>query len=263
MRTSLLALFLALASTAAFAAGPVTIHLAGDSTMAEKVPGKRPETGWGEFLAAQFAQGSVQVDNRAKNGRSTRTFIEEGRWRALIDATGAGDVVLIQFGHNDQSVEKPDRYTPPADYTRNLERFVADVRAKGATPVLLTPVVRRRFDDAGRLVPSHGDYPDLVRALAAREGVALVDMERRSAAVLQEAGVEGSKPLFLQIAPGTHPNYPAGVEDNTHFSPAGAERMAREFAFALRGSALPLARLLHDECRRQVAPSSPVAGSTP
>ncbi len=226
------------------ASGPVTIHLAGDSTMAEKLPEKRPETGWGEFLSAQFKTGTVLIDNRAKNGRSTRTFIEEGRWQELLDATRPGDVVLIQFGHNDQSVEKEDRYTPPADYSRNLSRFVADVRARQATPVLLTPVARRRFDEAGHVLDSHGEYPDLVRALAASEKVALIDMERRSAAVLQEAGVEPSKRLFLWVGAGESPNYPKGVEDNTHFSPAGAERMAEEFAFALRESGLGVAQLL-------------------
>ncbi len=228
----------------ATAAPPITIHLAGDSTMAEKLPEKRPETGWGEHLAAQFRAGTVVVDNRAKNGRSTRTFIEEGRWQALLDATKSGDIVLIQFGHNDQSVEKPDRYTPPADYVRNLERFVADVHARKATPVLLTPVARRRFDDGGRLVPSHGEYPDLVRALASRANVALIDMERRSSAVVQEAGVEGSKALFLWLPAGANSNYPQGAQDNTHFSPEGAARMAREFAFALRGSRSALAERL-------------------
>jgi len=222
------------------AAQPVTIHLAGDSTMAIKRAEKRPETGWGEFLAEQFQPGAVTVDNRAMNGRSTRTFIEEGRWSALIEATEPGDIVLIQFGHNDQSVEKPDRYTPPADYARNLDRFVAEVRAKGATPVLLTPVARRRFDEEGRVVASHGEYPDLVRALAAREHVAFIDMERRSAAALQEAGVEGSKALLLWLAPGENANYPQGVQDNTHFSPKGAQRMAREFAGVLRESGLAL-----------------------
>ena len=212
----------------------VTIHLAGDSTMAEKLPEKRPETGWGEFLAAQFRPDTVAVDNRAKNGRSTRTFIEEGRWQALLDATQPGDVVLIQFGHNDQSVEKRDRYTPPADYARNLERFVSDVRGKQATPVLLTPVARRRFDDAGRLLDSHGEYPDLVRALAAREQVALIDMQKRSEAVVQEAGVDGFQVAVPVGGAGRHANYPNGVEDNTHFSPKGAACIASEFAMALR-----------------------------
>ncbi|HEY1140524.1 MAG TPA: rhamnogalacturonan acetylesterase [Lysobacter sp.] len=230
--------------TSAHAASPVTIHLAGDSTMSIKRDEKRPETGWSEFLAQQFSPGAIVVDNRAMNGRSTRTFIEEGRWQALIDATKPGDVVLIQFGHNDQSVEKPDRYTPPMDYARNLQRFVADVRAKAATPVLLTPLARRRFDEEGRVVASHGEYPDLVRVLAAREHVALIDMERRGTAVLQEAGVENSKALFLWLAPGEHMNYPQGVQDNTHFSPKGAQRMAREFAAALRESDVALSQRL-------------------
>jgi lysophospholipase L1-like esterase len=188
----------------------------------------------------------VRVINHAKNGRSTRTFIEEGRWQALLDGLHAGDWVLIQFGHNDQSVEKPDRYTPLADYERNLARFVADVRARDATPILLTPVSRRRFDEDGRVQDSHGEYPGRVRALAAREGVALIDLERRSQALLQEAGVDGSRRLFLQLAPGEHPNYSNGVTDNTHFSPAGAQRIAIEFASALHGSDLALAKRLRD-----------------
>ncbi|KRA75994.1 hypothetical protein ASD78_08590 [Lysobacter sp. Root667] len=246
----LLLLCLSLATAASFAgerAPAVAIHLAGDSTMAEKLAEKRPETGWGEHLAARFRPGTVRVVNHAKNGRSTRSFIEESRWQALLDGLHAGDWVLIQFGHNDQSVEKPDRYTPLADYERNLAGFVADVRARGATPILLTPISRRRFDEEGRVQDSHGEYPGRVRALAAREHVALIDLERRSQALLQEAGVDGSRRLFLQLAPGEHPNYPNGVTDNTHFSPAGARRIAIEFASALRGSDLALAKLLRDD----------------
>lgn len=239
---------LALPMSAPAARAPVpTIHLAGDSTLAGKLPEKRPETGWGEPLAARFRAGSVRVVNHAKNGRSTRTFIEEGRWQALLDGLRAGDWVLIQFGHNDESVDKPDRYTPLPDYERNLARFVAEVRARGATPILLTPVARRRYDSEGRVQDSHGEYPGRVRALAAREHVALIDMERRSQAVLQEAGVEGSRRLFLQLAPGAHRNYPQGVEDNTHFSPLGARRIAIEFAAALRATDLALASRLRKD----------------
>lgn len=248
LRASLFVMLVTQPVLAAAPTSPVTIHLAGDSTMAEKLPQKRPETGWGEHLAAQFRPGSVVVDNDAKNGRSTRTFIAEGRWQALLDATRPGDVVLIQFGHNDASENKPDRYTPPADYARNLTRFIRDVRGRKAIPVLLTPVARRRFDEAGRLQASHGVYPDLVRELAVREGVALVDMERRSSALLQETGTEASKKLFLWLAPGTNPNYPDGVEDNTHFSPEGAQRIAREFAQALCGVELPVKERLQRPC---------------
>ncbi len=249
MRSLFLTLCLSVCSGAADAAVPPigdvpTLHLAGDSTMAEKRPEKRPETGWGEYLAAQFQAGAVRISNHARNGRSTRTFIEEGRWQALLDSVNPGDYVLIQFGHNDQSIEKPDRYTPEADYRANLSRFVADVRARRATPILLTPVARRRFDDEGRILNSHGAYPDIVRAVAVEQQVALIDMQKRSEEMLQEAGPERSKEMFLWLAPNTHPNYPNGVGDNTHFSPIGAQRMAVEFATGLRALKLPLAKRL-------------------
>lgn len=223
----------------AVAEQPVTLFLAGDSTIAEKLASKRPETGWGEVLGVQFLPGKVVVDNRARNGRSTRTFIAEGRWQALIDYIRPGDYVFIQFGHNDQSVQKQDRYTPPADYRRNLERFVADVRARRATPILLTPVARRKFED-GRMLPSHGEYPQIVRDVASALQVPLIDMEERSTAILSAAGEEGSKSLFLWLQPDQSPNYPKGIEDNTHFSPAGALRMAEAVADGLRGLDLPL-----------------------
>lgn len=222
---------------------PVTLFLAGDSTIAEKLASKRPETGWGEFLGVQFLPGKVVVDNRARNGRSTRTFIEEGRWQALIDYIRPGDYVFIQFGHNDQSVQKKDRYTPPDDYRRNLERFVADVRARKATPILLTPVARRTFE-GGRLLPSHGEYPQIVREIARARQVPLIDMQSRSEAILREAGDEGSKSLFLWLKPGENPNYPDGIEDDTHFSPVGARRMAEAVADGLRALDLPLKQSL-------------------
>src|SRR5687767_5875395 len=117
---------------------PVTIFLAGDSTMATKLPEKRPETGWGEMLVQHFKEGKVRVENRAANGRSTKTFISEGKWQSISDDLRKGDYVFIQFGHNDSSKEKGERYTPPEDYRRNLIRFIEDVRAKGGSPVLMT-----------------------------------------------------------------------------------------------------------------------------
>src|SRR6476659_9029701 len=110
---------------------PVTIFMAGDSTMAIKQPDKRPETGWGEMLGKYFKDGTVRIDNRAMNGRSTKTFISEGRWQSIVDALQKGDYVFIQFGHNDESKDKGERYTPPADYRNNLIRFVTEVKAKG------------------------------------------------------------------------------------------------------------------------------------
>jgi lysophospholipase L1-like esterase/mannose-6-phosphate isomerase-like protein (cupin superfamily) len=206
--------------------GRVTIHLAGDSTMAEKRPGKRPETGWGEALQAWFDEREVVVVNHAMNGRSTRTFIGEGRWQKLVDALEPGDFAFIQFGHNDQSKSKPDRYTPPGQYRANLDRFVREVRDRQATPVLLTPVMRRRFDDHGQFYDTHGEYPHLVRDVAAELAAPLIDMHRDSEAILRLYGAGPSRDLFLILPPGRSGNYPDGLEDNTHFSPRGAAVMA-------------------------------------
>lgn len=228
----------------AVAPRPVHVFIAGDSTAAEKRAERRPETGWAERLQGYFDTDDVRVVNLARNGRSTRTFIEEGRWASLLDEVRPGDYVFVQFGHNDQSESKPDRYTPPDAFQANLRRFVADVRQREATPVLMTPVVRRRFDDAGQFYDVHGEYPDLTRAVAEETGATLVDMHRTSEAVLREVGEEGSKPLFLILDPGDAPTYPDGLDDNTHFSPLGASRMARLAAEGIRDAGLGLAEHL-------------------
>lgn len=215
-----------LTGTVCQAAQATRILLAGDSTMSEKLAEKRPETGWGEMLQDWFPTDAVVVVNHAKNGRSTRTFIEEGRWDALMAEVNAGDYVFIQFGHNDASKSKTDRYTPLETFRANLERFVADVNKSDATPVLLTPVVRRRFDENGMFYDSHGTYPDIVREVADSTGTTLIDLHARSTAFLEAYGAERSKTLFLWLRPGQSANYPDGLEDNTHFSPLGARAMA-------------------------------------
>lgn len=225
-------------------ADKITIHLAGDSTMAEKLVEKRPETGWGEMLAQYLDTSTVRVMNHARNGRSTRTFISEGRWQELVDSLHAGDYVFIQFGHNDESKDKTDRYTPPVDYKANLARFVSETRAKDAIPVLMTPVARRRFHTKGDFYDTHGEYPDLVREVAKRERVALIDMNRSSGDALRLFGPEASSALFLQLAPGENVNYPNGIQDNTHFSPFGARIIAGLAVEGLRASGLDLAKHL-------------------
>jgi lysophospholipase L1-like esterase len=229
----------------AFAQSPVvTIFLAGDSTCAPKLQEKRPETGWGEMLGQHFKNGRVRIENRAMNGRSTKTFLSEGRWQAIIDELKRGDYVFVQFGHNDQSKDKGERYTPPDDYRRNLIRFVDEVRAKGGHPILLTPVMRRRFDKNGKFYDTHGEYPSIVRAVANEYKVPLIDMHKMSEAVIIKYGVEGSRKLFLQLKSGENANYPNGIEDNTHFSPLGAEAMAAIAVTGIRLNKLKLRNLL-------------------
>src|SRR6476620_4900990 len=157
MKLTYLALGLVLAATPS---KPITIYLAGDSTMAPKEAKARPETGWGERLQQYFDSTRVRIDNRARNGRSSKSFIAEGLWQRIVDSLQAGDYVFIQFGHNDESPDKgPEHYTTPAEYRANLMRMVADVRARNANPVLLTSVSRRKFDKAGKTVDTHGEYP--------------------------------------------------------------------------------------------------------
>jgi lysophospholipase L1-like esterase len=204
----------------------VTVYLIGDSTMADKQTRAFPETGWG-MPFRYFFDSTVQVDNRAKNGRSTRTFLSENLWASVETNLREGDYVFIQFGHNDESKEKTDRYTSPDDYKKNLTLFVTQARNKKAIPVLLTPVSRRKFDKEGNAVETHAEYSPLVAEVAKALNVPMIDMDEKSKALLQQWGEQPSKQLFLQLEPGEHPNYPAGKIDNTHFNELGARKMAQ------------------------------------
>lgn len=203
----------------------IKIWLCGDSTMAIKETKAYPETGWG-MPFVWFFDSTVTVENKAKNGRSTKTFITENIWQSVMDNAAEGDYVFIQFGHNDEVKEKVKTYTTPEEYKANLTRFVTEARAKNAIPVLLTPVTRRGFDSAGQVKETH-TYSGYVREVAAEQKVLLIDMDETSKALLQQFGKEYSKLLYLQLKPGEHPNYPDGKEDNTHFNELGARLMAQ------------------------------------
>lgn len=220
---------------------PVKILMAGDSTMSDKpltktvtdsVSGdsfEEPflERGWGQLLP-EFISDKAIVENYAGNGRSTRTFIAEGRWTKLIENTSPGDFVIIQFGHNDEVPTKKS-YTEPAQFRLNFVAFVNEVRAKGAYPILCTSVARRKFDEQGNLVATHDEYPEIIRAVAKQENVPLIDMERITSEWLQNAGVEKSKSFFHKIAPGVSKLYPKGLDDDTHFNEKGAASVAEFF----------------------------------
>ncbi|MGI4873132.1 MAG: rhamnogalacturonan acetylesterase [Janthinobacterium lividum] len=243
MRLFKKALPLALLSLVAFVPPPhkkTKLYLIGDSTMANKIRATFPETGWGMPLSTFFDTTAVAVDNRAQNGRSTRTFLAENRWQPVVDALQPGDYVFIQFGHNDESQNYPDRYTTPEDYRKNLIKFVTETRSKKATPILLTPVTRRYFDKEGHLKETHVIYSAATLAVAKEYQVLVVDMDQLSREVLQKMGDEQSKLLFMYLAPGDHPNYPLGRADNTHFNELGARLMAQLVVHDLQRQHLPL-----------------------
>lgn len=203
----------------------ITLYLVGDSTCAEKEVNAYPEAGWG-MPFQYFFNDTVVVQNHAKNGRSTKTFMEEGRWDAILKDLKKGDWVFIQFGHNDEVPSKVDRYTTPDQYQSNLRKYVADTRKKGANPVLLTPVTRRSWEN-GVLVDSHSQYAQLVRDVAKDQNVPLIDMTVKSMQLVNNFGESRSVLLYHHLAPGEHPNYPNGKTDDTHFNELGARKMAQ------------------------------------
>ncbi|HVT83656.1 MAG TPA: rhamnogalacturonan acetylesterase [Chitinophagaceae bacterium] len=222
----------------------ITVFIAGDSTAANKEVKAYPETGWGMPFAYMF-DSTVTVDNRAKNGRSTKTFISEGLWQKLIGDVKEGDYVLIQFGHNDEVKEKTDRYTAPEEFKANLARFVTETRSKKATPVLLTPVTRRQFDANGTIKETHAEYSPLVREVAKQYDVPLIDLDEKSRELVQQFGPENSKLLYMQLEPGEHPNYPQGRNDNTHFNELGARKIAQLVLWSIKELHLDLASHIH------------------
>lgn len=218
-----------------------TLFIAGDSTAAIKGAAEKPMTGWGEHLQAYFGP-SLRIDNRAVNGRSTKSFLAERRLEAIEKEFQAGDYLFIQFGHNDGKQEDPLRYADPErEYRANLERFIESARRKGGTPVLLTSVSRRRFLADGSPDPDAvGAYPEAMRQVAAGTATPLLDIFAASQQLYRALGIEGTRHLFMHLPEQAHPNYPEGVSDDTHFSDVGARHIARLVAQAVHQcAALP------------------------
>ena len=202
----------------------ITIYMIGDSTMSIKEKSAYPETGWGMPFAIFWDQ-TVTADNRARNGRSTKTFINEGLWKPVVAGMKKGDYLFIQFGHNDE-INTKTSYATPDEFRNNLTIFVTEARKKEVNPVLITPVTRRNFDAAGKVVDTHVIYAQIVRDVAAKNNVPLIDLDSLSMQLLQKLGPDQSSLLFNHLLPGENPNYPEGKEDNTHFSELGARKMA-------------------------------------
>ena len=234
----------------------ITIFTIGDSTMANKsLVGGNPERGWGQMLSRYFSA-DIVIDNHAVNGRSSKSFIDEGRWDKVLEKLKKGDYVFIQFGHNDEKSDEKRHTDPGTTFDANLKRFVEEARAKGAIPVLFNSIVRRNFgktnadavaqaviqDDiregidpnapqaeekaGARLIDTHGAYLDSPRNVARELDVPFVDLNRITHDLVERMGPETSKQLFVWVAPNTVPALPDGREDNTHLNVRGAATVA-------------------------------------
>lgn len=229
---------------------PVTVYLIGDSTMADYAnnyePGKDymkvryPVTGWGQvfqqFMSSDslhkvkkiIKADSVFVDDRARGGRSTRTFFQEGRWRAVYENLKKGDLVIMQFGHNDGAKDKTERYVDVEGYKEFLRLFVSQAREKGALPIILTPVARNFPWKDGVLNDVHGEYDKAPKEVAQEMNVALIDLNKLSRDFFTKKGQEHvSKKYFMNLPAGVYEAYPNGQNDNTHFQTEGAKEVAR------------------------------------
>lgn len=229
---------------------PVTVYLIGDSTMADYSgdydPGKDymksryPIMGWGQVFQENTSRerlqplshiidtDSVVVDDRARGGRSTRTFFEEGRWSSVYGELRKGDLVLMQFGHNDAAESKPERYVTVEGYKEYLRLYVHQTRQKDAIPVILTPVNRNYPWEDGKLQNVHGEYYTAAVEVAEELNVYLIDLTRRSMDHFTEKGKDYvTKNYFMNFGPGIYEAYPDGSSDNTHFQPEGARTVAQ------------------------------------
>ena len=230
-----------------------TIFMIGDSTMANKdISGDKQEREWGMMLQNYFDDGII-VDNHAMNGRSSKSFINEGRWKAVLDRIMPGDYLIIQFGHNDEKTDSARHTTPGTTFDANLRRFVREAREKGATPILMNSVVRRNFSDSktavadddlrdnsskqlaegDTLIDTHGEYLVSPRRVAKEMGVVFVDANKITHDLEQSMGKEGSKKLHMIFKPGETPSLPDGRQDNTHYNIFGANKVAGLLADAL------------------------------
>lgn len=242
------ALVIAAALLTAFSYRKVTtVYLIGDSTVADYTlednyeSRRYPIAGWGQLFQPFFVSDSLRhvrhllgranevvVDNRAKGGRSTRTFFQEGRWAAVYRDLRKGDVVMIQFGHNDAAENKPERYVDTMGYKAFLRLFVEQARQKGALPILLTPVARNYPWQKGKLQHVHGGYPQAVKEVAAELSVKLIDLNELS---MQHFSAKGqsyvTEHYFMNLPAGKFEAYPRGQKDNTHFQIAGGRAVAQ------------------------------------
>ena len=190
----------------------ITVYLAGNSTVTDQQ--HEPWAAWGQMLPRFFKPGKISVANHAESGETLKSFIAENRLKKILAVIKPGDYMFIQFGHNDQKPENSDYVEPFTGYKELLKFFISELRKHDAIPVLVTPVLRRRFDDCGKIINTHGDYPEAMRETAREENVALIDLHQMSKILYEALGTEGSKKLFVHYPAGTFPGQKEELKDS-------------------------------------------------
>ena len=225
------------------ARNPITVFLAGNSTVVDQTV--EPWAAWGQMIPRFFKPGGVVVANHAESGETLKAFVGERRLAKLLSTMKRGDYLFVEFAHNDQKAG-PMYVEPFTTYKEYLLKFANEARARGATPVFVTSMLRRSFDSTGHIINTLGDYPAAMRQLAAEEHIALIDLNAMSRRFYEALGPEKSKKAFVHYSAGTYPDQVAELKDDTHFNNYGAYEMARMVVQGLKDSGLPLARTLVD-----------------
>jgi lysophospholipase L1-like esterase len=220
------------------------IYIIGDSTAAVYAQDKYPAMGWAQPLPEYFLPACATVQDKAINGRSSKSFYDEGAWTPIRAALRAGDFVLIQFGHNDEKSEDATRFTEPfGSYQAQLTTYIDDTLAAKATPILATSIERNKWN-GDKLNSTHGDYPEAVRQLAQKRQLGLVDMTQLTHVYLERIGQSAAGKLYMHLAPGEYTAYPDGVTDDTHLQDKGAHAFAELALAELARQRAPIAALL-------------------
>lgn len=206
------------------------LYIIGDSTACIYSSSLYPRTGWAQVLQNYFLDDSILVIDKAQSGRSSKSFFDEGLWAPIKNDLRQGDYVLIQFGHNDEKTSDPVRGTlPGTTFKQYLSRYIDDAIAKGAVPVLATPIERNSWNGnfiKSTHVTANGDYPQAIRELAETKNVGLIDATSLTKAFFEEIGRDSATQLFMNLAAGEWPNYPGGNSDNTHLCEEGAKAVS-------------------------------------
>ena len=218
----------------------VTVYLLGDSTVTDQ-PGE-PWAAWGQMLPRFFTD-RVAVANYAESGETLRSSAGAGRLNKVLSTVKPGDYVFLQFGHNDQK-EKGEGIGAFTSYKTEIKRYVSEIRKKGATPVLVTSMNRRRFDANGKIMATLGDYPEAVRQAAAEEKVALIDLNTMSKSLFEAMGPDGTLKAFVHYPAGSFPGQTTELKDDTHFNAYGAYELAKCIVSGIRDDVPGLARYI-------------------
>jgi lysophospholipase L1-like esterase len=217
-----------------------TIYIAGDSTVVDQ--DKEPWAAWGQMLPLFFDSG-ISIANEAESGETIQSFQKERRLDKIMSTIQPSDYLMIQFGHNDQ---KPGSGYVPAttDFRDYLLHYISEARARGVTPILVTPMNRRDFDSNGKIVQTLGDYPSVMREVAHQQKLALIDLNAMSKTMFEAMGEAGTLHAFVHYPANTFSGQAEELKDNTHFNSYGAYELARAIVQSIRDQQLPLKHYL-------------------